>query len=109
MITHPECGWTAWINSDRPTIGSGDLETFSMIRRVHKFCANPVMIECREVFTHTSAKDNDQTVTCDLAAGLKCLNWDNKGECNDYEVRFFCPCLSKSNVCYSYFSNYKEL
>jgi len=98
QITHPECGWTAWINSGRPSgsIGSGDVETFSMIRRIHKFCTNPIMVECRDVYTHVSAKDSSQKVTCDLSTGLKCLNWENNDVCNDYELRFFCPCLCKS-------------
>ncbi|KAL4222951.1 Mucin-5B [Mactra antiquata] len=94
IITHPECGWTAWINSDRPGFGNGDLETISKIRRLHNFCAAPVMIECRDVHTRTPTGDIHQNVTCDLQAGLKCLNWDNDGDCSDYEVRFFCPCLS---------------
>lgn len=95
MITHPECGWTAWINSDRPTVGSGDLETLSKIRRIHKFCDSPALIECRDVHTRTPVQDIHQKVSCDLSTGLKCLNWDNNGDCSDFEVRFFCPCLCK--------------
>ncbi|XP_052248669.1 mucin-5AC-like isoform X9 [Dreissena polymorpha] len=94
VITHPDCGWTAWINTDRPTVGAGDLETISKIRQLHSFCVNPVMIECRDTRTQTSVRDSSQKVTCDLVSGLKCLNWDNGAGCNDYEVRFYCPCVS---------------
>ena len=94
-IVHPDCQWTAWINTDRPTFGNGDMETISKIRQIHQFCASPAMIECRDVHSHTPVKDSTQKVTCDLMNGLKCLNWDNAGDCLDYEVRFFCPCTCK--------------
>ncbi|KAK3611486.1 hypothetical protein CHS0354_039099 [Potamilus streckersoni] len=97
-IVHPDCQWTAWINTDRPDTGNGDLETISKIRTLHKLCENPLLIECRDVKTKNDVKASKQTVTCDLTSGLKCLNWDNGGQCDDYEVRFFCPCASTTIV-----------
>ncbi|KAL3831915.1 hypothetical protein ACJMK2_023609 [Sinanodonta woodiana] len=95
-IVHPDCQWTAWINTDRPNTGNGDLETISKIRTLHTFCDSPLLIECRDARTKSDVKTSKQTVTCDLTSGLRCLNWDNGGHCNDYEVRFFCPCASST-------------
>ncbi|WAQ93441.1 EDIL3-like protein [Mya arenaria] len=95
IITYPDCGWTAWINSDRPSYGNGDFEIISNIRRLHHFCVSPLLIECRDIRTHTAVKDGSQKVSCDVTTGLKCLNTDNAGGCNDYEIRFFCPCVCK--------------
>ncbi|KAK3611484.1 hypothetical protein CHS0354_039096 [Potamilus streckersoni] len=95
-IVHPDCQWTAWINTDRPDTGNGDLETISKIRTLHMFCESPLLIECRDAKTKNDVKASKQTVTCDLTSGLKCLNWDNGGQCDDYEVRFFCPCASST-------------
>ncbi|XP_052092501.1 mucin-5AC-like [Mytilus californianus] len=93
-VTHPQCFWTHWINMDTPLTSEGDIETISKIRTLHTFCYNPVHIECREVKSHTDYTTRGQTVTCDVNTGLKCLNYENGGNCDDYEVRFYCPCAT---------------
>ena len=94
-VRHPQCFWTYWINMDTPLTSEGDIETISKIRQIHTFCDNPVQIECREVKSQADASTRGQTVTCDLNTGFKCLNFQNGGKCDDYEVRFYCPCASK--------------
>ncbi|KAJ8313908.1 hypothetical protein KUTeg_008469 [Tegillarca granosa] len=98
LYPHPKCHWTYWINVDSPLTGTGDSETISVIRSKNSFCENPTNIECRATTTKQEALSMGQKVTCDLTTGLKCLNWENGGHCNDYEVRFYCPCASKLNL-----------
>jgi len=80
---------------DTPFAGEGDIESLASIRRIHKFCRHPMQIECRETSSQGEASKAGQTVTCNLQTGFQCLNAQNGGQCKDYEVRFYCPCVCK--------------
>ncbi|XP_033113935.1 fibropellin-3-like [Anneissia japonica] len=97
--------WTQWFDSDDPD-GLGDSELLDDLRSLFPFliCSFPFGIECQttsfQPYTATG-----QTVTCNPAMGLQCLNADNQPEnCLDYRVRFRCgepidecassPCLN---------------
>ena len=98
MITHPDCTFTNWINIDTPQTGGGDYEELSTIRETHEFCDNPVMINCRDSGIGLPPEDLGQTVTCDVAVGLRCTNSENTNGCFDYEVRFLCSCTSVESM-----------
>ena len=100
MVVQPECHWTNWINVDSPTTGDGDHELLSEIRKTNKLCSLPIQIECRAVTSHKTAHQTGETVTCDVTTGFTCNTWQNGGRCSDYEVRFYCPCISKLSMLY---------
>jgi hypothetical protein len=97
---YSECyRWTKWLNRDLPS-GSGDYETFRDFRKLTPppVCANPVGIECRTVGSHVNHTQNGETYDCDLWAGGVCRNADQSDRrCDNYEVRFLCPCGSISS------------
>ncbi|XP_041367296.1 uncharacterized protein LOC121381939 [Gigantopelta aegis] len=90
----PQCHWTNWINVDSPNTGDGDHELLADIRRTNQLCSLPIQIECREVTSRKPAHQFGETVTCDVTNGLTCNTWQNGGHCSDYEVRFYCPCIT---------------
>ncbi|XP_048245056.1 mucin-19-like isoform X7 [Haliotis rufescens] len=83
-------GWTGWINSDKPTVGNGDVETVSGIAGYPKTCMKVLSAECRVAETKADYRSTGQQVNCD-GTGLECINGENQ-QCADYEVRFYCFC-----------------
>nr|XP_006823820.1 PREDICTED: mucin-5AC-like [Saccoglossus kowalevskii] len=92
----PDGKWTNWFNTNNPD-SMGDYESHGMIRATYDVCINPVSIECRAV---GSESPYDQTsgqgrITCEPNVGLLCFNEHQQSkQCPDYEVRFFCPCVT---------------
>ena len=68
------------------------MELMSVLKSKHNICDEPVRIICRDTVTNTEAEDSGQVVTCDLAEGLKCFDYNNTGRCHDYEISVYCPC-----------------
>ncbi|WAR09835.1 CRAM-like protein [Mya arenaria] len=92
---HLTCGWSPWLNGDRPNFGSadsGDLETIASLKTKFGLCKNIVDISCRVAGTDTLADAAGQTeVLCDSVNGLRCYNRDQLGGmCYDYEVSVLC-------------------
>lgn len=54
------------------------------------------MITANWLFSSMTAKipaaDLNQTLTCDAVEGLKCLDLENKENCYNYEISFYCFC-----------------
>jgi len=87
LVNHPPVVWTGWYDRDDAS-GVGDFETLVDLTGV---CANPVAIDCSTV-GNVDWTDTGETVTCDPAIGLTCVNANQgDGYCLDYKVRFACP------------------
>ncbi|XP_042143020.1 hemocytin [Ixodes scapularis] len=89
----PEGGcWTPWFSTDSPE-GPGDFEDLRPMQAHGKVCLQPAAINCRTVAGNTDWSQSGQKVTCAVDRGLQCWNSENSPEqCQDYEVRFYCPC-----------------
>ena len=81
MVTptiHLQCGWSPWLNGDRPNLGTadnGDLETIASLKTKFGLCKNIVDIKCRVSQTTTSVYTAGQVeVLCDAVNGLRCYN-----------------------------------
>ncbi|XP_025095657.1 mucin-5AC-like [Pomacea canaliculata] len=85
----PACGWSAWMNVDKPSTGGGDVESLTLLRSVYSICDKPLMAQCRDAATQHPAP---ASVVCDVQEGLICTNADHAGLCSDYEIRVYCPC-----------------
>ncbi|EEC02351.1 hemolectin, putative, partial [Ixodes scapularis] len=115
----PEGGcWTPWFSADSPE-GPGDFEDLRPMQAHGKVCFQPAAINCRTVAAerfvsslflfvtlhvgNTDWSQSGQKVTCAVDRGLQCWNSENSPEqCQDYEVRFYCPCVESvysSGVC----------
>ena len=46
------------------------------------------------VGTGVASSASGQTVSCTVADGLRCVDYENggAGNCADYEIRFYCQC-----------------
>ncbi|XP_035826998.1 hemocytin isoform X2 [Aplysia californica] len=89
----PVCGWSEWMNENKPSLGSGgDMELLSALRPRYNLCDRPVRIMCRDVALKKEAADSGQVVTCDVNEGLKCFDYNNPGRCDDYEISVYCAC-----------------
>ncbi|WAR14240.1 HMCT-like protein [Mya arenaria] len=117
---HLTCGWSPWLNVDRPNFesaDSGDLETVASLKTKFGLCKNIVDISCRVAGTDTMADAAGQTeVLCDSVIGLRCYNRDQQGGmCYDYEVNFLKPILLTGIITQgrensgSYVTSYKVL
>ncbi|XP_078657650.1 uncharacterized protein LOC144903401 isoform X6 [Branchiostoma floridae x Branchiostoma belcheri] len=90
--------WTQWMSVNTPSPNTeGDSETIQELRPYYRFCDEGMIVDvqCRVTESGIPADLTEQTVTCDAAVGLTCLNADQSGPfhlCDDYEVRFFCVC-----------------
>ncbi|XP_019625453.1 PREDICTED: mucin-5AC-like isoform X5 [Branchiostoma belcheri] len=90
--------WTQWMSVHTPSPNTeGDSETIQELRPYYRFCDEGMIVDvqCRVTGSGIPADLTGQTVTCDAAVGLTCLNADQTGPfhlCDDYEVRFFCAC-----------------
>ncbi|KAL7040824.1 hypothetical protein ACKWTF_000531 [Chironomus riparius] len=99
-----ETGWTEWLNQDimQNTSMPSKASYFKdddnePMPRSSKFqeagkkvqCAPDfyASIECRTVVGHNHPKMTGQNVECSMENGLVC-----KGQCFDYETRYFCDC-----------------
>jgi hypothetical protein len=82
--------WTPWLNRDG-TGGNGDGEHLSIFVAENKVCPRPLAAECRRTFDGLDWKIAGQKMICNPTQGSICLNADNVGGCQDYQVRFFCP------------------
>lgn len=75
---HLRCGWSPWLNGDRPNFGTndvGDLETIAGLKTKFGLCKNIVGIKCRVAKTDTPASAAGQVgVVCDSVNGLRCYN-----------------------------------
>ncbi|PVD30852.1 hypothetical protein C0Q70_10127 [Pomacea canaliculata] len=91
----PACGWSAWMNVDKPSTGGGDVESLTLLRSVYSICDKPLMAQCRDAATQHPAP---ASVVCDVQEGLICTNADHAGLCSDYEIRVYCPCPVPSAV-----------
>jgi len=72
------CGWSPWLNGDRPDLGStdnGDMETITSLKGKFGLCKNIVDVTCRVAGTDTLADAAGQSgVLCDAVNGLRCYN-----------------------------------
>ena len=85
--------WSSWINTDTPSIGDGDRETWKNTEK-QTFCpgGNITKIECETVDDIPSYSSGDIS-TCSVSSGFVCYNADNFPiQCQDYKIRYFCSC-----------------
>ncbi|XP_062406270.1 cartilage intermediate layer protein 1-like [Sardina pilchardus] len=85
--------WTRWFDRDDPS-ATGDWETLKELREEHpgQICANPIAIESRTVDTDAPATMTGQDfLHYSPTIGFVCKNGPNQS-CQDYKVRFGCPC-----------------
>lgn len=72
------CGWSPWLNGDRPNFGTGDngdLETIAALKTKFGLCKSIVDIKCRVANTNTAVGAAGQNgVLCDAVNGLRCYN-----------------------------------
>ena len=98
-VTDGECGpndeWGSWMNSDLPTVGTGDWETLGGFDQ-SMACLNPSAAHARR--TDGSTTDLVTHITKEL--GFWCVNAEQDGvTCADYEVRFCCPKYATGSDC----------
>ncbi|KAG1676891.1 SCO-spondin [Nymphon striatum] len=91
------CGWSDWMNVDRPDDSksdNGDIESFDKLEKFYKICnkSDIAEIDCRQVGTQQSWRTVHQNnLNCDLKNGFACYNEDQISSwCYDYEVSVFC-------------------
>jgi len=95
-LSVPKCGeghaWTQFFDRDNPG-GYGDYETLSLLLNENpgKLCKNPTAIDARLVSNNDPYQSANQVVTISTSYGFQCVNSQNSGQCEDYEVRFCCP------------------
>ena len=77
--------WSDWFNNDQPD-GMGDWEA-----RTHLMCAHPTAVKAQ---TANGAPFNAIT-HIDTNLGFWCLNEENGGVCEDYQVSYCCPTLAE--------------
>jgi hypothetical protein len=87
----PQGSWTPWIDRDDPT-GNGDGEHLgAMMQEGYPVCANPTAVDCRRIVDGIDWTQTGEVGSC-TTAGFVCLNADQPDQqCDDYEVRFYCP------------------
>ncbi|XP_077985030.1 uncharacterized protein LOC144439666 [Glandiceps talaboti] len=88
--------WTRWFDRDDPS-DTADSETLFRIKyenpndMVYKKCDSPTAIQVRKRGTTELVKPSDGVFQYfDTIDGFLCLNKDQCGTCDDYEVRFCC-------------------
>ena len=91
--------WTQWFDRDNPS-GTGDWETLDALRIENpgEICDNPTQIEC-QTLDGTDYTETGQDVTCSIDTGLICLNSENTGGCEDYNIRVYCESVEPTLVC----------
>ncbi|MDJ0763879.1 MAG: FecR domain-containing protein [Myxococcota bacterium] len=84
--------WTFWVSRDTPN-GKGEAENFLPILNAgFPVCQKPTRIECRTRASRVDWLMTGDRLICELPTGLFCVNAEQPdGQCEDYEVRFFCP------------------
>ena len=96
VVDERKSQYTKWLNAASPG-GTGDHEYLSIFRGMDDppVCEHPVGIECRVAGTEVDYRDNGEVYTCSPDVGGVCIISDQAdGVCDDYEVRFLCPCGS---------------
>ena len=82
--------WSEWISRDEPS-GSEDNEEFVGHEEDSTMpCPTPTGLQAREV-NGGGVMLTKQNVVFSLLTGFQCVNSDNNGLCNDYEIRVCCP------------------
>ena len=67
-------------------------------RYFYGFCPEPVAIECRRKSDQMKWTSIGKDLNCDVNDGFYCINnKQDTGLCDNFEVRFFCYCESKSS------------
>ena len=92
--------WTSWKSLDDPNDDNDHEELWKRLNQewydLSDFCLVPVAIEARRKDTKDMAQDTDQVFRhYNAEEGFLCYGEDQvvgeqKGECYDYEVRYFC-------------------
>lgn len=91
-----ECGWTDWINIDKPrsfVADNGDMESMETLQKYYGLCQKPDLkyIECRMALTqHDWTVSPQNELVCNTDVGFKCYNRLQAGDCYDYEIRAYC-------------------
>ena len=96
VVDERKSQYTKWLNNASPG-GTGDHEQLSDFLAMDDppVCERPVGIECRVADTEVDYRDNGEVYNCSLDVGGICNIADQAdGVCEDYEVRFLCPCGS---------------
>nr|XP_002740538.1 PREDICTED: mucin-5B-like [Saccoglossus kowalevskii] len=86
--------WTEWFDTDDQNYG-GDYELLADIMEPFAVCESPIDIECRAAGSRLLYNEipGQREITCMPQIGLMCFNKDQLSKmCEDYEVRFYCPC-----------------
>lgn len=89
-----EVCWTSWFDRDNPS-GTGDWEDMKnlQIQYPGKICNKPKYIEAARKKDNKPASETGQTfLMYNPTEGFVCKNDMNKGNCDDYKVRFGCCC-----------------
>ncbi|XP_033761396.1 mucin-5AC-like [Pecten maximus] len=84
--------WSAWLNRDKPSTGSGDLE-FMTPEEQHTFCGQGVIakVECYLAAGNTPAYNSGESTTCNIKTGFSCKNVENYPfSCQDYKIKYQC-------------------
>ncbi|CAH2325414.1 Hypothetical predicted protein [Pelobates cultripes] len=96
-ICKPLCKWTSWFSVNTPSFGfnGGETENYKeLIQKGKQICKYPEEIKCQpKNVIHTIQEEVQQSIHCNLSAGLVCINRDqitNMGMCFDYEISFLC-------------------
>uniref|UniRef100_A0A1W7RAG6 Hemocytin n=1 Tax=Hadrurus spadix TaxID=141984 RepID=A0A1W7RAG6_9SCOR len=92
----PSCGWTNWINIDKPKLfktDPGDMESIEKLQEFQGLCRKPELkdIRCRDASTQVDWKLSPQNkLVCNTDIGFRCYNRYQIGDCYDYEIRVYC-------------------
>ncbi|CAJ1065917.1 mucin-5AC%2C partial [Xyrichtys novacula] len=93
-----EVCWTKWFDRDNPS-GIGDLELLRNLKKENpgEICESPLYIDVSTTDTNTTAISTGQSFHIySPTEGFVCRNRDqSRGRCQDYQVRFGCPCPCK--------------
>ncbi|KAK6180690.1 hypothetical protein SNE40_008695 [Patella caerulea] len=86
--------WTNFYDRDNPS-GTGDWELLRNLRdeNPNRICERPIAIDVRRRSNGRDFRTCGENVTVSPSYGFLCLNRDQDDYyCQDYKVRFCCPC-----------------